>query len=232
MATTRRTVFPWPRDGREEDSLAIEEPLEIRADSGSVAVTMRTPGHDRELAAGFLLTEGVIDGLDDLLALAHLPGDPDNNTIIARLAGGVDAHREALSRATRELYATSSCGICGKSSIDRIRILAAPVQPPPPIPPEVWISLPALLRGEQTGFVKTGGLHGAALVTFDGELEIAREDVGRHNAVDKIAGWIYRHGVDPSDKILYTTGRLTSEMVIKTVRMGIPILVSRSGFTA
>lgn len=222
MATTRRPVSPWPPDGRAEDSLAIEEPLEIRVESDPIAVTMRTPGHDRELAAGFLLTEGVIDGLDDLLALAHLPGDPDRNTLLARLAGGVDAHREALTRATRELYATSSCGICGKSSIDRIRILAPPVEPPPPIPPEVWTSLPAMLRSAQAGFAATGGLHGAALVSFGGVLEVAREDVGRHNAVDKVLGWrLLQDRVPVDDRILLVSSRAGFEIVQKARVAGV-----------
>ena len=123
--TAHRDVTRRPSGTEEQDLLVVEEPLEIRIEGTSLAVTMRTPGHDRELVAGFLLTEGVIDGADDLLALAHV-GD-SGNVVDCRLAGGVAAHRAQIAKATRELYATSSCGICGKASIDRIKILAPPI---------------------------------------------------------------------------------------------------------
>jgi FdhD protein len=233
LQTTPRSVHRWPGDGPDQDLLAREEPLEIRVEGRSVAVTMRTPGHDRELAAGFLFTEGVVDGADDLVALAHLAGDRDGNTIDVRLAGGVAAHREALDHATRELYATSSCGICGKASIDRIRVLAPAVSPPPELDPAMLVTLPALLRAAQVGFAATGGLHGAALVGFDGRLEVVREDVGRHNAVDKVLGWrLLADRVPVDDRILLVSSRAGFEIVQKARVAGVTTVVCLGAATS
>lgn len=205
----------------------MEEPLEIRVEERAVAVTMRTPGDDLDLAAGFLWTEGVIDGADDLVALAHLAGDPAGNTVVARVAGGVEAHLDALRRATREWYATSACGICGKASLDRIRLLAPPAPPPLPLPDRVLASLPDRLRDAQTAFARTGGLHAAALFAPDGTIEVLREDIGRHNAVDKVLGHRLRADRAPvGDRVLVVSGRIGFEIVQKARMAGVPAVVA------
>ncbi len=228
MKTTERPVVVWPA-GEATDTVAVEEPLEIRIEGVSLAITMRTPGDDLDLAAGFLYTEGVIDGADDLVAIRHvdLPGDQRGNTVDALLAGGVAAHREAVERATRELYATSSCGICGKASIDRLRVHCGPVVRRFEPDPEVLRQLPGRLRAVQTAFAQTGGLHGAALFTPEGELEVAREDIGRHNAVDKVLGWRLREDRVPvDDRILAVSSRAGFEIVQKARVAGVGTVVA------
>jgi FdhD protein len=223
-AVTRRAVRRWPATDEKTDIVAVEEPLEIRVEGTPLAITMRTPGHDLDLAAGFLFTEGVIDGADDLVALRHvdLPADRRGNTVDALLAGGVAAHREAIQRATRELYATSSCGLCGKASIDRIRTTAPPLTNHIDPDPAMLVTLPALLLAGQSAFVLTGGLHAAGLFTPDGELEVLREDIGRHNAVDKVLGWRLREDRVPvDDRILVVSSRAGFEIVQKARVAGI-----------
>lgn len=212
------------------DAIAIEEPLEIRVEGRSIAITMRTPGHDRELAAGFLFTEGVLEAADDLAALQ--PIGSSGNVVECRLAAGVEAHQEALERATRELYATSSCGICGKASIDRIHVIARTPIPDFPLPDAVIHALPDALHGAQSGFRATGGLHGAALVHPDGSLEVVREDVGRHNAVDKVLGWRLLHDRVPvSDVALLISSRAGFEIVQKARIAGIGAIVALGAAT-
>ena len=204
-----------------------EQPLEIRVEERSIAVTMRTPGDDLDLAAGFLLTEGIVDGADDLLGIEHLAGDPEGNTVVARLAGGVEAHLATIERATRELYASSACGICGKASLDRIRILAPPVERRFEPDPAVLCALPERLRAAQPTFDATGGIHGAALFGPDGVLEVLREDVGRHNAVDKILGWRLRADRIPvTDRILVVSGRAGFEIVQKARVAGVSVVAA------
>jgi FdhD protein len=229
VQTESRRVSRW-REGRLEpdqpDPIVREQPLEIRVEERSLAVTMRTPGDDLDLAAGFLFTEGVIDGPDDLVGLGHLPGDGYGNTVIARVAGGVEAHLQAIERASRELYATSACGMCGKVSLDRIRMLAPPVQPLEP-EPSVLLALPDRLRATQPAFSLTGGIHGAGLFLPDGQLVLAREDVGRHNAVDKVLGACLRAGQVPvRDRILLVTGRAGFEIVQKARVAGVPVVAA------
>lgn len=225
--TAVRCVHRWPEGTDEFDEVAVEEPLEIRVEGRPLAVTLRTPGHDLELAAGFLFTEGVIDGADDLGALAHVATDRTSNVVDAVLAGGVQAHREALERATRDLYATSACGICGKASIDRVRLKAPPL-PRRHVPePELLVKLPDRLRAHQPGFNCTGGLHAAGLFTFDGTLEVAREDIGRHNAVDKVLGWRLRADRVPvDDRILLVSSRAGFEIVQKARMAGVPVVAA------
>ncbi|MEZ4240306.1 MAG: formate dehydrogenase accessory sulfurtransferase FdhD [Myxococcota bacterium] len=224
--TAVRRVVRWPEGAPTDDVLAREEPLEIRVEDRAVAVTMRTPGADLDLAAGFLFTEGIVDGADDLVALEHLPGDADGNTVVARVAGGVEAHAEAVERATRALYATSACGICGKASLERIRLLAPPVRPVA-LDPEVLRWLPERLRAAQPAFDATGGLHGAALVALDGAIEVVREDIGRHNAVDKVLGSRLRADRVPvDDRVLVVTSRAGFELVQKARMAGVPALVA------
>ncbi len=232
---TERPTLRWPPSGETHDVVAVEEPLEIRVEGESLAVTMRTPGHDLELVAGFLFTEGVIEERSDLSALAHRinPFDPSENTVDCRLASGVEAHRDALERARRALYATSSCGLCGKVSIARIHVHAPPLTPIPLPDPTILAGLAAKLSDAQTGFAATGGLHGAALFTLDGALEVAREDVGRHNAVDKVLGWRLRQGRVPvDDRILVVSSRAGFEIVQKALVARVPIVCAMGAATS
>ncbi|MEC8194300.1 MAG: formate dehydrogenase accessory sulfurtransferase FdhD [Myxococcota bacterium] len=211
----------------EADRVAAEEPLEIRIDGRSVAITMRTPGHDLELAAGFLMTEGVIDGADDIRAMAHIddPSNPKGNTVDTALASGVPAARRGA--ADRALFASSSCGVCGKASIDRLLVHAPPLTRTWFPKPDVLLALPERLRQAQAVFDQTGGLHAAALCTPDGELEVVREDIGRHNAVDKVIGWRLRGDRVPiDDRILLVSGRAGFEIVQKALVARIPVLAA------
>lgn len=221
-ATQSRSVQRGPAGVPDVDLLVVEEPLEIRVEERSIAVTMRTPGSDLELAAGFLLSEGIIDGSDDLLSLAHLPGDPDGNTVVARVAGGVEAHLEAIERASRELYASSACGVCGARSLDRVELLASFPVGRVEVAPDVLVRLPDALRSHQAAFAATGGLHGAALVAPDGTVEVVREDIGRHNAVDKVLGWRLREDSLPvHDRVLVVSSRVGFEIVHKARVAGV-----------
>jgi len=221
----RRTVRRHPHGEPDQDWLVAEEPLEMRVEGRPLAVTLRTPGHDLDLVAGFLYTEGVIDGPDDLSALAHVddPRDPRGNTVDCVLSGGVLAHRDAIEKATRELYATSSCGVCGKASIDKLTISAGPLTRRHEPDPSVLLELPERLRAAQSAFQHTGGLHAAGLFSFDGTPEIVREDIGRHNAVDKVLGHRLRADRAPvDDRILLVSSRAGFEIVQKAVWRGFP----------
>ena len=204
------------------DAVAREEPLEIRIEGRPVAITMRTPGHDLELAAGFLFTEGVIDGPDDLTAMAHVddPSTPEGNTVDTVLAAGVPAARRGA--ADRAMFASSSCGVCGKATIDRLRQKVPPLSPPLAVDDAVLMGLPRVLREAQDVFESTGGLHAAGLFTAEGRLEVSREDIGRHNAVDKVIGWRLRHDAVPiDDRILLVSGRAGFEIIQKALMAGI-----------
>jgi FdhD protein len=214
------------------DSLAAEEPLEIRvwaeADSTPLTVTMRTPGHDEELAAGFLWTEGIVD---DPAQIASLTGyvtsaGGKRNGIEATLVGcEFDA-----AQMQRNFFAASSCGICGKASIEAIRLrgLRAP-NADFRLDPEVLCTLPDKLREAQPVFSRTGGLHAAALFSTAGELVVLREDIGRHNAVDKVVGWALLQGMLPlSDYAMLVSGRGGFEIVQKALAAGLPVLASVS----
>ena len=196
-----------------EDAVAIEEPLEIRVDGAALAVTMRTPGHDEELALGFLYGEGLIDGpradgLNDDLA---------NNTIEV----GVPLTRDP---GVRRFYTTSSCGVCGKGALEEVAVLSAPVSEAPIISRALAAELPARL--DQPGFRRTGGLHATGLFDAEGELLYTREDVGRHNAMDKVVGRALMDGRLPlSGHVLCVSGRLSFELVQKAAVAGAPILI-------
>jgi FdhD protein len=195
------------------DEVAVEEPLEIRVGGEALAVTMRTPGHDDELALGFLYGEGLIDA-------PHAAGPT------ADLAGNVVEVQGPLLRepARRRFYATSSCGICGKGALEEIAVISAPLPDGPVVGRTLLAALPGRLR--QPGFDKTGGLHATGLFTPDGELVAVREDVGRHNAMDKVVGRALLDGALPlHDRILCVSGRLSFELVQKAVVAGAPILV-------
>ena len=231
MSSSSRTVairrITADSDRSATDAVAAEEPLEIRIDGRAVAITMRTPGDDLDLAAGFLYTEGVIDGPDDLTALAHIdnPADPKGNTVDTVLASGVPAARR--SAANRALFTSSSCGVCGKESIDRLLVKCPPLTRTWSPGPEILLSLPEQLRAAQSVFEQTGGLHAAALFTPDGELEVLREDIGRHNAVDKVIGWRLRADRAPiDDRILLVSGRAGFEIVQKALVARIPVVAA------
>ena len=175
---------------RNDDVLAVEEPLEIRANDKNISVTMRTPGDDYDLAAGFLFTEGLVRSAEDIESIRHW-GSP--NVVRVALKVAVDA-----SKLDRHFYTTSSCGVCGKSSIDAVRVLGGgqailPVR----LSKDVVNRLPQLLKQHQSAFQATGGLHGAAVFTRSGDLLRVREDIGRHNAVDKVIGSLFRDGATP-----------------------------------
>jgi FdhD protein len=219
---------------RRPDELAVEEPLELRVGGRSLAVTMRTPGDDFDLAAGFLVSEGVIDQRDQLAAMRYCVGAGDDepnrfNVLDISLGSGVAPPDPSVERA---FFTTSSCGLCGKASIDAVRTRSAfevgsdRLQ----VDPALLATFPDRLRAEQQVFDKTGGLHAAAV--FDGEtgdLLVLREDVGRHNAVDKVVGWALRQGRLPLRRaVLLVSGRASFELVQKALMAGIPFLAAVS----
>jgi FdhD protein len=209
-----------------QDWLAAEEPLEIRIGDRPVTVTMRTPGHDSELAAGLLFTEGFLESPQDLLEIRQVPGEPPTrcNRLQANLAGAAQHHQE------RSLIASSGCGICGKASIEEVRRrgLRAP-NPDFRIDPHVLCKLPDRLRAEQQVFGRTGGLHAAALFDSEGKLLVLREDIGRHNAVDKIVGWaLFEKKLPLSHCVLMVSGRGGFEIAQKAIAAGVPVLASVS----
>ena len=229
--------------GRRErpDTLVVEEPLEIRVGGSPLAVTMRTPGRDMDLAAGFLVTEGVIRGPDDLRTMrfcggATVDGELDGagvttnsyNVLDVELAAHVPPPDASVERA---FYTTSSCGICGKASIEAIRTRTSfPVRDDPlTVDAATLAAMPDRLRAAQQVFDRTGGLHAAGLFDASGELLALREDVGRHNAVDKIVGWALREGSLPlAGTVLLVSGRASFELTQKALMAGIPALAAVS----
>lgn len=206
-------------EGTSTDRVVDEEPLEIRVGGQPAAVTMRTPGYDLDLAVGFLLTEGVIDGLDDVRAVAAVA----DNVVDVLLAEGVPQHRARM--ADRALYASSSCGICGKASLDRVRLRVPPREGWVPDGAGVEALLHAL-TGAQPTFDHTGGCHAAALFDRACAVLLVREDVGRHNAVDKVLGARMRADADAVGLGLFTTSRAGFEVVQKAAVAGIGAVVS------
>jgi FdhD protein len=215
------------------DTLAAEEPLEIRLDGRPLAVTMRTPGDDFDLAAGFLVGEGVITKPDQLRTIRYCAGaDEDGrntyNVLDVTLAPGVPVPDLTLHR---NFYTSSSCGVCGKASLDAVRLQAAYdlETDRTEVAAATLLALPAELRAAQRVFDSTGGLHAAALFTADGTLLAAREDVGRHNAVDKVVGWALRESRLPlAGTVLLVSGRASFELAQKAVLAGIPVLAAVS----
>jgi FdhD protein len=233
--TSRRRVIHLSHRGvtTRPDTLAGEEPLEIRVAGRALAVTMRTPGHDFDLTAGFLVSEGVIRGSADIRGIRYCAGAVDDgtntyNVVDVSLAHGVpppDASAE------RNFYTTSSCGVCGKASLDAVRTSAfwSVRDDPVRFGTTMLEQLPDQLRAAQLVFDRTGGLHAAGLFTADGQLLCAREDVGRHNAVDKVLGWAAREDRLPlTGTVLMVSGRASFELVQKAVMGAIPALAAVS----
>ena len=241
--------------GEERDFLAAEEPLEIRIEGHSVAVVMRTPGEDRELAAGFLVTEGLVHSAGDLVDIRHRPhcllsvlGDgrrrgeadeavngellipSDGNVINVRLKSPESLD---LKRLTRHVFRSSSCGICSKASIEGVRQQFPPIEDDFEVASQVLLGLPAVLASAQETFKRTGGLHACALFDPDGNLLVLREDVGRHNALDKVIGWaLLRDRLPLRKHILLLSGRTSFEMMQKALAAGIPIVAAISAPTS
>ena len=220
----------------ERDDLAVEEPLEIRVEGRPVAVTMRTPGHDEELAAGFLLTEGVIERRADIVAIAPVP---------AKQGGGVEpnivnvtlARPEAVDfgRLTRHVFTASSCGLCGKATIAAVHARQPALAPEagPRLTTDLLARMPAALADAQETFQRTGGLHAAGLFAADGRLLALREDVGRHNAVDKVVGHLLLGGTfDPAQVVLLVSGRVAFEIVQKALAARIACIAAISAPTS
>jgi FdhD protein len=212
----------------QQDSLAAEEPLEIRVDGIPVTVTMRTPGNDLELAAGFLLTEGIIESGDQLASIRAVAPDSaaKSNVVEVQLKNT----RFTADSLKRNFFASSSCGICGKASIEGIRRrgLRAPDRDLR-VPPQVLCRLPGMLRADQPVFDRTGGLHAAALFDAEGNLVVLREDIGRHNAVDKLIGWaLLEYRLPLSEFIMLVSGRGGFEIIQKALAAGVPVVASVS----
>ncbi|MEU1537115.1 formate dehydrogenase accessory sulfurtransferase FdhD [Actinacidiphila glaucinigra] len=233
--TTRRRVLRI-RDGvpgHRSDTLAAEEPMEIRVGGRALTITMRTPGSDFDLAVGFLVSEGVVHGPDEVLGIRYCAGataDDANtyNIVDVVLAPGVRLPDVSLER---NFYTTSSCGLCGKASLDAVRTTQhwSVAGDDTEIDSEVLFTLPDRLRAAQRVFDSTGGLHAAGLFTTDGEMLCLREDVGRHNAVDKVVGHALQEGLLPlRGTVLMVSGRASFELVQKAAMAGIPVLAAVS----
>jgi len=234
--TVRRPALRVSLDGARntrQDTLAVEEPLEIRLDGAPFTTTMRTPGHDLELALGFLVAEGVIRAAHDVVHAEHCPtasldagGAPTHNVVNVDLAPHV-----ARPQPARHRHVTSACGICGTASVDAVRTHAPPLPAAEParLDPVVLAALPDTMRAAQRVFQRTGGLHAAALFDAAGTLVCLREDVGRHNALDKVVGWAFERELLPlHDHIVQVSGRASFELVQKTWLAGCPVLAAVS----
>jgi FdhD protein len=208
-------VVRLPEASRERDAVAVEEPLEIRVNGSPIAVTMRTPGHDEELALGFLVTEGI----EPLRAAP--PADLAANTVEVEVGSFEPAGLE------RHFYTSSSCGVCGKGALEAVAVAAPLATSNLRVAASLLARLPERLREHQAAFAETGGLHATGLFDAEGTLHCLREDVGRHNAMDKVVGWSFQQGLLPlGDSILCVSGRLSFELVQKAAVAGCPILVA------
>jgi FdhD protein len=235
--SVRRVMRLRVGDGRPEptsDRVAREEPLEIQVGGAPIAVVMRTPGDDEELVLGFLLTERIVAASSDVVSVRHcsLAPDPEaaDNVVRATLAPGVSVDLEALRR---NLYASASCGVCGKASIESVMETAPALEDDTSFPRDFFTALPGRLREGQAVFEETGGLHAAALFSADGRCLVVREDVGRHNAVDKVVGWAARSGRLPlSGHVLMVSGRVSFEITQKALAARIPLVAAVSAPTS
>jgi FdhD protein len=216
QSAARVDVLRLPAGASERDELAVEEPLEIRVNGSPVAVTMRTPGHDEELALGFLRSEGIP------AEAAHPTEDLAANVVEVDVGEDFD-----LDRLRRNFYTSSSCGVCGKGALEAVAVEAAAVTSDPIVSAEVVAALPERLRESQPTFAVTGGLHATGLFDGTGELICVREDVGRHNAMDKVIGYAFLEGLLPlAAHVLCVSGRLSFELVQKAAVAGCPIMVA------
>lgn len=215
--------------GARRDRVAREEPLAIQVQGHPVAVVMRTPGHDEELAVGFLRGEGVVRSRAEIASVHHCSERDSDDVVRVLLAEGKSIDFAALRR---NVYASSSCGVCGKASIDSVMRVAEPLMPGVKLDPRVLARGPDLLRAGQRLFDACGGVHGAALVTRGGEVLVVREDVGRHNAVDKVCGWALLADRPLDETFLAVSGRVAFELVQKAVAARIPALVAVSAPTS
>ena len=213
--TTARVRVTRVPGGDERDVVAVEEPLELRLAGEPVAVTMRTPGHDEELALGFAISEGLRP------IAARVPDDFAANTV------ELEAPDADLGRLRRHFYTSSSCGVCGKGALEAVAVEAPRVESSLRVPAALVAQLPERLREAQLAFEATGGLHATGLFSADGDLLCIREDVGRHNALDKVVGFAFRTGLLPlADSVLCVSGRLSFELVQKAAVAGCPLLVA------
>ncbi len=211
---------------RVRDELATEEPLEIQVETRPVVVTMRTPGNDAELAAGFLLTEGLIHQRDDIIKITPYPRNEAGNVLGVFLAPGI---RVDFAQLTRHVFASSSCGLCGKASIAAVHRHFPKVKARLVVPVATLLGLPEQLRDGQDTFGRTGGLHAAAIIDSRGKLVVLREDIGRHNAVDKALGYGLLEGLLPFDRhLLMVSGRASFEILQKALAARIPIVAAVS----
>jgi FdhD protein len=216
LAAATTLVLRLPEGRSEADRLAVEEPLEIRIDGHPVAVTMRTPGHDEELALGFCISEGIP------ARCARVPDELPANTVEVEVDGVFD-----LDAVRRNFYTSSSCGVCGKGALEAVAVSAQRVESGLRVSPAFVAALPDSLREEQAAFEATGGLHASGLFDVDGALLCVREDVGRHNALDKVIGWAHCAGLLPlTDCVLCVSGRLSFELVQKAAVAGCPLVVA------
>lgn len=215
------------------ETLVVEEPLEIRVNGAPITVTMRTPGSDVELAQGFLLTEGLVARREDILSVRYCRGageDGANTYNVLDVALAPDVAPPDVDP-TRNFYSTSSCGVCGKASLEAVRLISrhGPGDDPSTVAAETLSTLPAKLRTRQKVFAATGGLHGAALFSVDGAILAVREDIGRHNAVDKVIGWaLEQRRIPLGGTVLLVSGRASFELTQKAVMAGIPMLAAVS----
>lgn len=225
----RNSVWRWELGAepqREEDELAGEEPLEIRVQGRPVSVTMRTPGDDEELALGFLLSEGLLRGRQHVADVVPVEKDGRCNTVDVRLVEGVSVDFERL---TRHVFASSSCGLCGKVTIDAVQQQFPPIRSTMTVDASTLLRLPRKSREGQAVFNRTGGLHAATLFDQAGKLIVLREDVGRHNAVDKVLGYALRKDLFPLDRyMLLVSGRSSFEIMQKALAGRLPIVAAVS----
>ena len=223
QSTTLRVTRHGP-DGclETDDAIAVEEALELRLDGHPVAVLMRTPGDDKALAAGFLITEGIIASPDQLRKIETRPNE---NRVLVFLNDGVEVE---IGKLTRHLYTGSSCGLCGKATLDAVFQNLTPITPQPMIADTILLESPHKLRTAQETFDRTGGLHAAGWFTPDGDLIVIKEDVGRHNAVDKVIGTALLDGIDLTKGFLLVSGRVSFEVMQKALAARIPLVAAIS----
>jgi FdhD protein len=211
--------------GEADDEVAVEAPLEIRVGGKALTVVMRTPGHDEELARGFLWAESLVDAAADITGITRPPaltGDELGNVVDVTLRPGA-----RTPAGERLFYASSSCGVCGKNAISALRVRAPVVSSSLRVSPATLTALPDRLRAAQPLFARTGGVHASGLFSADGTLELAREDVGRHNALDKLIGWALAADRLPlSDRLLVVSGRVSYEIVQKAIAAGLPLIAA------